>query len=151
MGSFLSKPMPGHLPQQHTLNLTKTVEGLCQNVLCVGTDCCEYNYSSLGGKWPGRRESIHGLVLQIPSRPRHFCRLTSGEPACPPQAPLLLQHSVRPLLLLGATLTSHQLSRSYSSEGGQVGQQDTEAGDKGMKSKETEESYHPSSRLGSQY
>lgn len=81
--------MPGHLTQQHTLNLTGTVEELCQSVLCVGTDCCEYNYSSLGEKWPGRRESIHGPVLQIPSRPRVFCRLTSGEPACPPQAPLL--------------------------------------------------------------
>lgn len=50
MGSFLSKPMPGHLTQQHTLNLTGTVEELCQSVLCVGTDCCEYNYSSLGGE-----------------------------------------------------------------------------------------------------
>lgn len=120
MGSFLSKPMPGHLTQQHTLNLTGTVGELCQSVLCVGTDCCEYNYSSLEEKWPGRRESIHGLMLQIPSRPRHFCRLTSGEPACPPQAPLL-PHStlLSPPLLLGATLTSHQLSRSYSSEGGQ--------------------------------
>lgn len=75
----------------------------------------------LGEKWPGLREHILGLILQIPTRPRPLRKLTSGEPACPPWPPLHL-HSIlfSPLLLLGATLASHWISRSYSSEGGQL-------------------------------
>lgn len=90
MGSFLPKPMPGHLTQQaYPASVIRNCLGVDHSISCVGTDGSEDNDSSLAemsgafrGKWPGLSENIFSLMLQIPTRPRPLCKTGLGEPAC---------------------------------------------------------------------